>query len=142
MHFIDVQNVRHKFEAQKSRNPFKSAVYREKYDESVPYQFLRQFLAWLEATKEGREHNFPEYSSLMNQTLQAAIFTTRSTICAIEWVFENIEDVDYVLLGKWTQDAEEHHFGKLRHASTYNFRASPLQFIEANLKLRARRFLK
>lgn len=59
----------------------------------------------------------------------------------MEWSFNNIEDIDYILLGKWTQDAEEHFFGRLRHASTRNFHSSPLQFKESMKKLRDRRIL-
>lgn len=138
MHFIDVQSVCSPFEGQRTLNPFRQPLKRENFDESIPFTFLKMFLSWLEAFDFQK---ISTHESFTTKTKHAAIQCTRSTIAAIQWSFENVPEIDFILLGKWTQDAEEHFFGKLRHVSSRHFHSSPLQFKESLRKLRDRRLL-
>lgn len=79
---------------------------------------------------------------LTQQTLNAIVHTLNAITQLVPYIFEKIDGVEYLLLGKFTSDFLENHFGWLRVILQCCYAAKGAKFMCAEKKIRTIRLIK
>lgn len=135
----DMMSNLSRFKAERLKNencrPFERASYAQ--DERLT-NFLPTFVKWLEVWRDCKEADGKRFS---NETLDALHNSALVTIALVNYVFENIPDVEYILTGKFSTDKLEGIFGKLRQLSGSMYRITTVQANESLKKIRDRHWI-
>ena len=127
----DTFNVKSKCKGKHKRNKFMKAVDKENVNEISAY--LNEFSDWV---KEWQDE-YPDFG-LTSPTFKALLQTVKATKDLCSYLLENVEGVEYVLLGFLQQDYLEGRFGWYRQLSGGNYYCSVLQFLQAEKTIRLR----
>ena len=133
--WFNTVNVRSEFEGQRTRDPHRNPV---KKDNPEPTKsFLKKFLSWVQRWEASKK------AGLSKQTFEALKLTTRTLIELIDYVFET-KPIDYLLLGKSTQDPLEGRFGWDRqlNGGAGGYQSACRQFLSAEKTIRVRLLVK
>lgn len=128
-----VVNVKSKGVCVRKREPDASA-FTSKNDDRL--EFLRQFVLWL---KQWMSLSVP-YGRLTKDTMHALIQTNSALVELIEHCID-LEEVEYVLPGKFQTDKLENRFSSYRQLSGGNYNVSVLQVLEAEKKIKLQNLL-
>lgn len=128
-----------RFKAERLKNedcrPFERASYAQ--DERLT-TFLPTFVKWLEVWRDCKETDGKRFS---NETLNALRNSALVTIALVNYIFENIPDVEYILTDKFSTNELEGIFGKLRQLSGSMYRITTVQANESLKKIRDRHWI-
>ena len=127
----DMFNVKSRFKGKHKRNKFMQAVSKENVNEISDY--LDSFSSWVQEWQE----EYPDFG-LTSPTFKALLQTVKATKELCSYLLENVEGVEYVLLGFLQQDYLEGRFGWYRQLSGGNYYCSVLQFLQAEKTIRLR----
>nr|XP_042911089.1 uncharacterized protein LOC122272083 [Parasteatoda tepidariorum] len=130
----DIMNIKNTKKGFLKRNAA-SFPFRSLSDER--FQFLGNFLAWLDAWKKLKLK--PRCGCLSEETFYALTQTTRCMISLIEHLLN--QGNSYVLTGKFQTDCLESRFGIYRQMSGSNYHVSVIDVIESERKLRIKSIL-
>ena len=99
--------------------------------------YLEKFSDWVKDWNK----EYPDFG-LSSPTFQALIQTVTATQELCTYLLDNVDGIEYVLLGFLQQDYLEGRFGWYRQLSGGNYYCSVLQFLQAEKTIRLRSLVK